>query len=209
MIHLKVSLSDFELAKGKQLIQIPDKHSVGFSVEYFFSLVHQCFVCVCCQTWLLFLKWVTRLGMCAVGGQKNQRVGRQYRMCCYGLWRSFCFSLWMLYDQFITNSDLILCGKMKKIKPSFYSRRILTHPHTLWLKMLWSAGSNSISHNIWLLSLYVWCCNLMLCSSLTGYILSLVLLTLPRQHLVKLYLYVLTALLLFAGHQVSRYTHEM
>lgn len=41
----------------------------------------------------------------------------------------------------------------------------------------------------------------------TGYILSLVLLTLPRQHLVKLYLYVLTALLLFAGHQVSRYTH--
>lgn len=38
----------------------------------------------------------------------------------------------------------------------------------------------------------------------TGYILSLVLLTLPRQHLVKLYLYVLTALLLFAGHQVSR-----
>uniref|UniRef100_A0A673A2M4 RING finger protein 145 n=1 Tax=Sphaeramia orbicularis TaxID=375764 RepID=A0A673A2M4_9TELE len=32
----------------------------------------------------------------------------------------------------------------------------------------------------------------------------LVLLTLPRQHLVKLYLYVLTALLLFAGHQVSR-----
>lgn len=40
---------------------------------------------------------------------------------------------------------------------------------------------------------------------LAGYILSLVLLTLPRQHLVKLYLYVLTALLLFAGHQVSRY----
>ncbi|XP_067084944.1 RING finger protein 145-like isoform X2 [Osmerus mordax] len=37
-----------------------------------------------------------------------------------------------------------------------------------------------------------------------GYILSLVLLTLPRQHLVRLYLYVLTALLLFAGHQVSR-----
>ncbi|XP_019747517.1 RING finger protein 145-like isoform X2 [Hippocampus comes] len=37
-----------------------------------------------------------------------------------------------------------------------------------------------------------------------GYILSLVLLTLPRQHLVKLYLYALTALLLFAGHQVSR-----
>ncbi|XP_061106178.1 RING finger protein 145-like [Conger conger] len=37
-----------------------------------------------------------------------------------------------------------------------------------------------------------------------GYILSLVLLTLPRQHLVQLYLYVLTALLLFAGHQVSR-----
>ncbi|XP_076017359.1 RING finger protein 145-like [Genypterus blacodes] len=37
-----------------------------------------------------------------------------------------------------------------------------------------------------------------------GYILSLVLLTLPRQHLVKLYLYVLTAMLLFAGHQVSR-----
>lgn len=30
------------------------------------------------------------------------------------------------------------------------------------------------------------------------------LLTLPRQHLVQLYLYVLTALLLFAGHQVSR-----
>ncbi|XP_053297200.1 RING finger protein 145 [Pleuronectes platessa] len=37
-----------------------------------------------------------------------------------------------------------------------------------------------------------------------GYILSLVLLTLPRQHLVKLYLYVLTAMLMFAGHQVSR-----
>ncbi|XP_058271887.1 RING finger protein 145 isoform X2 [Hemibagrus wyckioides] len=37
-----------------------------------------------------------------------------------------------------------------------------------------------------------------------GYILSLVLLTLPRQHLVRLYLYVLTALLLFAGHQLSR-----
>ncbi|XP_028840466.1 RING finger protein 145 [Denticeps clupeoides] len=37
-----------------------------------------------------------------------------------------------------------------------------------------------------------------------GYILSLVLLTLPRQHLVQLYLYVLTALLLYAGHQVSR-----
>ncbi|XP_030216890.1 RING finger protein 145 isoform X3 [Gadus morhua] len=37
-----------------------------------------------------------------------------------------------------------------------------------------------------------------------GYILSLVLLTLPRQHLVKLYLYVVTALLLYAGHQVSR-----
>ncbi|KTF81843.1 hypothetical protein cypCar_00030715, partial [Cyprinus carpio] len=36
------------------------------------------------------------------------------------------------------------------------------------------------------------------------YILSLVLLTLPRQHLVQLYLYVLTALLLFAGHQISR-----
>lgn len=48
-----------------------------------------------------------------------------------------------------------------------------------------------------------------MCVYLTGYILSLVLLTLPRQHLVKLYLYVLTALLLFAGHQVSRciYTH--
>lgn len=41
-------------------------------------------------------------------------------------------------------------------------------------------------------------------STYAGYILSLVLLTLPRQHLVKLYLYVLTALLLFAGHQVSR-----
>uniref|UniRef100_A0A3B1KLV5 RING finger protein 145 n=1 Tax=Astyanax mexicanus TaxID=7994 RepID=A0A3B1KLV5_ASTMX len=37
-----------------------------------------------------------------------------------------------------------------------------------------------------------------------GYILSLVLLTLPRQHLVRLYLYVLTALLLYAGHQLSR-----
>lgn len=45
------------------------------------------------------------------------------------------------------------------------------------------------------------------CLCPTGYILSLVLLTLPRQHLVKLYLYVLTALLLFAGHQVSRYHH--
>ncbi|XP_062867727.1 RING finger protein 145 [Trichomycterus rosablanca] len=37
-----------------------------------------------------------------------------------------------------------------------------------------------------------------------GYILSLVLLTLPRQHLMRLYLYVLTALLLFGGHQLSR-----
>ncbi|GCB70108.1 hypothetical protein scyTo_0012552 [Scyliorhinus torazame] len=37
-----------------------------------------------------------------------------------------------------------------------------------------------------------------------GYIISLVLLTLPRQHLVQLYLYVLTALLLYAGHQISR-----
>ncbi|XP_065730395.1 RING finger protein 145 [Phocoena phocoena] len=37
-----------------------------------------------------------------------------------------------------------------------------------------------------------------------GYILSVVLLTLPRQHLVQLYLYVLTALLLYAGHQISR-----
>ncbi|KAK6474782.1 RING finger protein 145-like [Huso huso] len=37
-----------------------------------------------------------------------------------------------------------------------------------------------------------------------GYILSVVLLTLPRQQLVQLYLYVLTALLLFAGHQISR-----
>lgn len=45
---------------------------------------------------------------------------------------------------------------------------------------------------------------LLISVSPTGYILSLVLLTLPRQHLVKLYLYVLTALLLFAGHQVSR-----
>ncbi|XP_072518069.1 RING finger protein 145 isoform X2 [Salminus brasiliensis] len=41
-------------------------------------------------------------------------------------------------------------------------------------------------------------------SNTNGYILSLVLLTLPRQHLVRLYLYVLTALLLFAGHQLSR-----
>lgn len=38
----------------------------------------------------------------------------------------------------------------------------------------------------------------------TGYILSVVLLTLPRQHLVRLYLYFLTALLLYAGHQISR-----
>ncbi|MGH0118974.1 UNVERIFIED_CONTAM: hypothetical protein FKN15_002762 [Acipenser sinensis] len=37
-----------------------------------------------------------------------------------------------------------------------------------------------------------------------GYILSVILLTLPRQQLVQLYLYVLTALLLFAGHQISR-----
>ncbi|XP_023700416.2 RING finger protein 145 isoform X1 [Paramormyrops kingsleyae] len=37
-----------------------------------------------------------------------------------------------------------------------------------------------------------------------GYILSVVLLTLPRQRLVRLYLYILTALLLFAGHQISR-----
>ncbi|XP_068017466.1 RING finger protein 145 [Melanerpes formicivorus] len=37
-----------------------------------------------------------------------------------------------------------------------------------------------------------------------GYILSVVLLTLPRQHLVRLYLYFLTALLLYAGHQISR-----
>ncbi|VTJ71694.1 Hypothetical predicted protein, partial [Marmota monax] len=36
-----------------------------------------------------------------------------------------------------------------------------------------------------------------------GYILSVVLLTLPRQHLVQLYLYFLTALLLYAGHQIS------
>lgn len=40
--------------------------------------------------------------------------------------------------------------------------------------------------------------------SVTGYILSVVLLTLPRQHLVQLYLYFLTALLLYAGHQISR-----
>ncbi|MBN3286422.1 RN145 protein, partial [Polyodon spathula] len=39
---------------------------------------------------------------------------------------------------------------------------------------------------------------------LAGYILSVVLLTLPRQQLVQLYLYVLAALLLFAGHQISR-----
>lgn len=37
-----------------------------------------------------------------------------------------------------------------------------------------------------------------------GYIISVVLLTLPRQHLVQLYLYFLTALLLYAGHQISR-----
>ncbi|XP_077122549.1 RING finger protein 145 [Ranitomeya variabilis] len=37
-----------------------------------------------------------------------------------------------------------------------------------------------------------------------GYILSVVLLTLPRQHLAKLYLYVVTALLLYTGHQISR-----
>uniref|UniRef100_A0A2I3GRF0 TRC8-like N-terminal domain-containing protein n=1 Tax=Nomascus leucogenys TaxID=61853 RepID=A0A2I3GRF0_NOMLE len=37
-----------------------------------------------------------------------------------------------------------------------------------------------------------------------GYILSVVLLTLPRQQLVQLYLYFLTALLLYAGHQISR-----
>ncbi|GAB1295958.1 RING finger protein 145 [Apodemus speciosus] len=37
-----------------------------------------------------------------------------------------------------------------------------------------------------------------------GYVLSVVLLTLPRQHLVQLYLYFLTALLLYAGHQISR-----
>ncbi|CAK6446291.1 unnamed protein product [Pipistrellus nathusii] len=37
-----------------------------------------------------------------------------------------------------------------------------------------------------------------------GYILSVVLLTLPRQYLVQLYLYFLTALLLYAGHQISR-----
>uniref|UniRef100_A0A670IHL0 RING finger protein 145 n=1 Tax=Podarcis muralis TaxID=64176 RepID=A0A670IHL0_PODMU len=40
--------------------------------------------------------------------------------------------------------------------------------------------------------------------NLQGYILSVVLLTLPRQHLVQLYLYFLTALLLYAGHQISR-----
>lgn len=51
------------------------------------------------------------------------------------------------------------------------------------------------------------CVCICMCDRLAGYILSLVLLTLPRQHLVKLYLYVLTALLLFAGHQVSRYAH--
>ncbi|KAE8613690.1 hypothetical protein XENTR_v10007829 [Xenopus tropicalis] len=37
-----------------------------------------------------------------------------------------------------------------------------------------------------------------------GYILSVVLLTLPRQHLAKLYLYFVAALLLYAGHQISR-----
>ncbi|XP_077324549.1 RING finger protein 145 isoform X2 [Lithobates pipiens] len=37
-----------------------------------------------------------------------------------------------------------------------------------------------------------------------GYILSVVLLTLPRQHLAKLYLYCVTALLLYTGHQISR-----
>ncbi|NWR72124.1 RN145 protein, partial [Centropus unirufus] len=37
-----------------------------------------------------------------------------------------------------------------------------------------------------------------------GYILSVVLLTLPRQHLVQLYLYPPPALLLYAGHQISR-----
>ncbi|KAJ7411494.1 RING finger protein 145 [Pitangus sulphuratus] len=41
-----------------------------------------------------------------------------------------------------------------------------------------------------------------------GYILSVVLLTLPRQHLVQLYLYFLTALLLYAGHQISRLQSE-
>ncbi|XP_069510018.1 RING finger protein 145 [Ambystoma mexicanum] len=37
-----------------------------------------------------------------------------------------------------------------------------------------------------------------------GYILSVVLLTLPRQHLAQFYLYSLTGLLLYAGHQISR-----
>ncbi|KAJ1128609.1 hypothetical protein NDU88_006986 [Pleurodeles waltl] len=37
-----------------------------------------------------------------------------------------------------------------------------------------------------------------------GYILSVVLLTLPRQHLAQLYLYSLTGFLLYAGHQISR-----
>ncbi|XP_075066262.1 RING finger protein 145 isoform X1 [Mixophyes fleayi] len=37
-----------------------------------------------------------------------------------------------------------------------------------------------------------------------GYILSVVLLTLPRQHLAQLYLYLVTALLLYTGHQISR-----
>ncbi|XP_041441028.1 ring finger protein 145 L homeolog isoform X2 [Xenopus laevis] len=37
-----------------------------------------------------------------------------------------------------------------------------------------------------------------------GYILSVVLLTLPRQHLAKLYLYFVAALLLYVGHQISR-----
>uniref|UniRef100_A0A2I2ZMY6 TRC8-like N-terminal domain-containing protein n=1 Tax=Gorilla gorilla gorilla TaxID=9595 RepID=A0A2I2ZMY6_GORGO len=43
-----------------------------------------------------------------------------------------------------------------------------------------------------------------LCRAVVGYILSVVLLTLPRQHLVQLYLYFLTALLLYAGRQISR-----
>ncbi len=66
-------------------------------------------------------------------------------------------------------------------------------------------GSDRDAFIMHVLSLFTYC----MCDYLAGYILSLVLLTLPRQHLVKLYLYVLTALLLFAGHQVSRYAHTL
>lgn len=76
-----------------------------------------------------------------------------------------------------------------------------THFHHFFLKYKRLKQEEKVKVRPLVVGVKVWMCD---CSP-AGYILSLVLLTLPRQHLVKLYLYVLTALLLFAGHQVSRY----